>query len=309
MRGLHINWTTPRLLNQNTNEYKMKQYKKLVQLLSILYWKKFYGDIILYTDKIGYEYYKNCGYPFLDLYNDVNIDLLDSSSVNTINPLTFWAGGKIFAVREEHTPFVMLDLDLFLTDDIKDQFKGHDIVFSHYETLTHPIYPNPKDIRGSYELPDYDWSLLPGNVCITYFGNEGYKDVYTREAIRYMRSHDRKEDIHAKNTSRMVFAEQRLLTCVANDMDIPFKPLIKDIYNSHDSFVKYNGRDLNTGEEPHWFNLGNSNIAEMPIHHTWGYKKMLINKGLKLIYVEQLQDLIKKDFPEYQKYLEDPNND
>lgn len=309
MKGIHINWTKPYLLKNNTTEYKQKQYEKLVQLLSVLYWKKFYGDIVLYTDKLGFDYYSKCGYPFLELYDDVKIDLLDSSSVNTINPQTFWAGGKIFSIREEKTPFVMLDLDLFLTDDIKDQFKDQDLVFSHFETLNDPVYPNPKSLCSpSYELPKYDWSILPGNVCVTYFGNESFKDRYTSEAICYMRSFQ-DSNSNGENIDRMVFAEQRLLTTIAYDMGIKYKPLINDIYNSRKDLPKYQGSNIDTGEEPSWIHIGNSNIKDIPIHHTWGYKQMLVNKGLRLLYVEQLQNTIKKDFPEYQKYLEDPNNE
>jgi hypothetical protein len=309
MKGIHINWTKPYLLNKNTTEFKQEQYKVLVQLLSVLYWKKFYGEIILYTDNVGLRYYENCGYPLIDLYDYVDVTTLQGSL--DINPLTFWAGGKLFAVNNEPAPFVMLDLDLFITDDISNEFEGQDLVFSHYETLQIPIYPNPKDMMGNdtYKIRDYNWSQLPGNVCMTYFGSEEFRKRYSSEAIQFMRSHDVNETTHAKNTDRMVFAEQRLLTTIAENMGIKYKPIIKDIYNSNNFHIKYNGNQIDTGEEPHWFVAGESNINDIPLHHTWGYKQLLVNKGLKLLYVEQMQNLIKKDFPEYTKYLKDPRDE
>ena len=33
------------------------------------------------------------------------------------------------------------------------------------------------------ELKKYNWSLLPGNVCVTYFGNEDFKDRYTKKQL------------------------------------------------------------------------------------------------------------------------------
>lgn len=313
MKGIHINWTKPYLVKHRQLEYKQQQYELLVQLLSVLYWKKFYGEIKLYTDKAGYEYYKRCKFPILDLYDVVEVITLNNLHT-MIDPKVFWAGGKIASIQKETTPFVMLDLDLFLTDNITGEFEGYDLVFSHYETLNNPVYPNPKDItnNGLYNLPNYNWNIMPGNVCVTYFGDDNFKDKYTEESLRYMTSFGADGPVNTldKHNARMVFAEQRLLTCIANSLGyVDFKPLINDIYNTNTTHIKYNGSDINNGEEASWFHTGNSNIGDVPIHHTWGYKHLLVNKGLKLLYVESLHKLIKKDFPEYEKYLGDPNDE
>jgi len=311
MKGIHINWTKPYTDKYNNKEYKMEQYALLVQLLSVLYWKQHYGEIVLYTDEEGLRYYKACGIPILDLYDEIDIDTLEFTH-EEINPSTFWAGGKLVAIQKETCPFVMLDLDLFLTDNIEEEFIGKELVFSHFETLTLPVYPNPKDLfTGEQNLPEYNWSLLPGNVSLTYFNNEEFKNRYTCESIEYMRKLSQYDiDPSDQYNSRMVFAEQRLLTCIARDMNIKYEPLIKDIYNSSIKEVKYNGSDVNSGEEPSWFITGDKdNIDSFPIHHTWGYKSMLINRGLRILYTESIQKIIKKEFPEYEQYLKDPLNE
>jgi len=309
MKGIHINWTEPWSYKYPGKVYKQQQYELLVQLLSVLYWKRHHGPIKLYTDDTGVKYYNSLNIPLLDLYDDVHI--LDP--IQGIDPGIFWAGGKIVSIQNETAPFVMLDLDLFITDNLIPEFKGHDLVFSHYETLNHPVYPNPKDITpNGVNLSDYNWTILPGNVCLTYFGDEKFKDRYTSESIQYMKSFENLKELHFpdKHNSRMVYAEQRLLTCIADDMKLKFKPLINDIYNSNTNHVKYNGNELNAGEEPSWFSVGSdSNIGTIPIHHTWGYKHLLVNKGIKLLYVESLQKLIRQEFPEYTQYLGDPRDE
>ena len=112
----------------------MQDFDILTMILSALYWKKNNGNIDLIADEENISYVKSKSLETLwdNIYEIPNYD---------INREMFWAGGKIFALREQKTPIAMIDTDMIVWSDISTKL-NEKIVTIHNE----PLIPEIKRI-------------------------------------------------------------------------------------------------------------------------------------------------------------------
>ena len=76
------------------------KFTLLVWILSILKWKEYGNEIVLYSDKITLSRIKKVG--FEHLYNEINTDLFENGSqCKGIDFKWFWAMPKILALHYE----------------------------------------------------------------------------------------------------------------------------------------------------------------------------------------------------------------
>ena len=215
--ALHVNWTRPTLMGNPDWKYGTDDFEIISTVLSAMLWRKFNGPIKLYTDKEGLEFYNSLG--MTDLWNG-GIDSTTLSRIPQSVPADiFWAAGKIYAIRKEETPFVMMDTDLMVWDSIAPYIKGRKLMAYHPEDLYdfYLPYEQLKKPEGYTLNKKWDWSLNPYNTALTYFANDedtaNFKKAYTQQAIKFMTNNvERPEEM----VSQMVFAEQRLFSMIAN---------------------------------------------------------------------------------------------
>ena len=215
--ALHVNWTRPTLMGNPDWKYGTDDFEIISTVLSAMLWRKFNGPIKLYTDKEGLEFYNSLG--MTDLWNG-GIDSTTLTRIPQSVPADiFWAAGKIYAIRKEETPFVMMDTDLMVWDSIAPYIKGNKLMAYHPEDLYDFYLPYEllKKPEGYTPNKKWDWSLNPYNTALTYFANDedtaNFKKAYTQQAIKFMTNNvERPEEM----VSQMVFAEQRLFSMVAN---------------------------------------------------------------------------------------------
>ena len=237
----------------------MQDFDILTMILSALYWKKNNGNIDLIADEENISYVKSKSLETLwdNIYEIPNYD---------INREMFWAGGKIFALREQKTPIAMIDTDMIVWSDISTKL-NEKIVAIHNEPLIPEIYKvkeyfkMKKDYKFDHRL---DWNVYPSNTAFLYISDKEFKNFYCNESIRFMQSSQDDSD----TLSYMVFAEQRLLSMCAKISDINI------------------GYMINYPE-----NLGNQD----DFTHLWGYKKVLAERILKEFPKESLL-FINEDF-------------
>ena len=215
--ALHVNWTRPTLMGNPDWKYGTDDFEIISTVLSAMLWRKFNGPIKLYTDKEGLEFYNSLG--MTDLWNG-GIDSTTLTRIPQSVPADiFWAAGKIYAIRKEEAPFVMMDTDLMVWDSIAPYIKGRKLMAYHPEDLYdfYLPYEQLKKPEGYTLNKKWDWSLNPYNTALTYFANDedtaNFKKAYTQQAIKFMTNNvERPEEM----VSQMVFAEQRLFSMIAS---------------------------------------------------------------------------------------------
>ena len=219
MKAIHIQSTLP-----SGDEFRPAFFEIAAMSLSAILWRMFNGEICLYTDDRFYKYINDNG--LSNLWDSIDHSLF-LSLPTTIDWSIFWAGAKLFALRNENAPIVLLDHDLFVWKDIRDIYQGHQLITLHREDLFDCYLPKNKlSVVDGYTYPDgLDWSIRPCNTAFAYFAGNEFKDLYVREAIRFMDGNTLQAN---DGNARMVFAEQRLLAMLARREGIDIETIIGD---------------------------------------------------------------------------------
>jgi hypothetical protein len=235
MDAFHSNWTKPFSLRNQNSSYFIKDYELLTTILSALEWKKHNGSIKMVTDSVGAEYYRRLGITHIwDLGIDTSLDMLEGEA---IFPLSFWAAGKIFALKQQFVPCVMIDTDFIVWKSIAVDLNDTVLAVAHRENLDCGAYPEKSffNMDINYRFPiEWDWTVPACNTALLYIADEQLKDYYTSESIRFMRNLRGTKDI----TMEMVFAEQRLLAMCATARGIDIKTFLDiDNLDAQNSFT------------------------------------------------------------------------
>ena len=280
MKAIHINWTGPFRYRNPNKQYVVDDFELLTTIISALKWREHNGKIKLYTDKVGFEFYKNLN--LTDLWDGgINISTL-ASIKEPINPNIFWAAGKIYAFRQESTPCIMMDTDFIVWNSINKKIINKEIVVIHREHLSH-VYPHKEALVTSSDYK-FDkklcWKVRPSNTAFVYVQDATFKKNYTDEAIRFMTNNlDDSED----KIINMVFAEQRLFSMLAHKLNI-------SIYELHD------------------FD-NNQNKNDKTFTHIWGYKDILRKSPDKRsAFCKKCIKRINSDYPDFGRKIMKINN-
>ena len=222
MKGLHILSSRP-----SGESFHPAFFEVAAMALSALLWKKYNGDIILYTDKKGLNVIQEYG--MKSLWDSIDTQLCDSLP-DSIDWSVFWAGAKIFVLLKESSPVVILDTDLFIWQNVDYLLEKHSLVTLHREDLIDCYLPKNKLlIAEHYIYPDgLDWSVKPCNTAFAFFADDAFKGLYAQEAIRFMENNQSGSN---DRNSRMVFAEQRLLAMLAARERMEIGTLIDDPFS------------------------------------------------------------------------------
>ncbi|GAA0177665.1 hypothetical protein SH2C18_08520 [Clostridium sediminicola] len=272
MKAFHSNWTKPFFVNHPNDDYFIEDFDLLVGILSALKWKEKNGSIKMYTDDLGGDYYYKLG--LTDIY-DLGVEIsLEKIVPKSLNPYIFWAGGKLYALREEDTPSLMLDLDFIIWESISDEVANQDVCIAHRELLEGITYPNYEKFKGLYPYDyddDWDWKENPCNTALAYFADKELKDYFVRESIKFMNQDFRLYKNHWDRVIAMVFAEQRLLAMCAKKKGIKIGNFISNNMDKN-NYCKYT--------------------------HIWGYKnKLLQSEHKREEFCKDCVNVILRDFP------------
>ena len=284
MLGVHVNWTKP-FFTRNQGDYFLHDFEILTLILSALKWREKNGKIKLYTDNVGYDFYKK-----LDLLNlwdggiECNLDEIVDKEINAYN---LWAAAKIYVLREEKEPFVMFDTDLIVWKPIHQYLEKSDAVAIHGEIL-HFAYP-PKDsfvMNHKYVFdPSWSWEEKPINTCFLYIENKELKNEYVEKSIDFMNNAKIPPgDANYNYITYMVFAEQRLLSIIAKKQNIKIKKIF--------DFV----------------DILSPNIFQDLFTHVWTYKEQIKHfQHLRDDFCRRCVLRIQKEYPDYIRILQKTN--
>lgn len=230
MKAIHILSTLPSI-----DGFHPLFFEIAAMSLSAILWKKYNGEICLYTDDCFYKFINDND--LVTLWDSIDHSLFRSLPT-TIDWSIFWAGAKHFALRNEKAPIVMLDADLFIWEDISELFPVHQLITLHQEDLVDCYLPKSElPVAEGYTYPDrIDWSVRPCNTAFAYFAEDEFKDLYIQEAIRFMKWNTSK----AKDqNARMVFAEQRLLAMLAHREGVVIDTIVNDPFSTYNKIFTH----------------------------------------------------------------------
>ncbi len=245
MRAFHSNWTRPFFSRHSVDTvYSIDAAELLTTALSALVWRRENGSISMLCDTTAQDYYKTCELEFLwDGGIQTVLDEIDS----TIDPICFWAAGKLYALHKFGAPCVMLDTDFIVWRDLSTRLAPHKLAVIHREQIMPDIYPDARALHTHrpFDFSALDWDALPTNTALSWFADADFTEYYTQTALDFMRAAS-PADHHL---TYMVFAEQRLLPMLAKQKNIPICSLMElpELF--------YSGQD--------WFT------------HIWGFKQQM----------------------------------
>lgn len=262
MRAIHISSAAPAFA-KGRKSFAVEDFDLYCGVLSALCWRKYNGEITLCCDSVSANYYRSIGLEAV--WNSIEENVPDD--LDGINPLMFWAGGKLFALRETPAPAVMLDTDFIVWEKLEF---GSEIIAAHRENIADDIYPPISYFatRG-HIIPDFSETVLPLNTAFLYIPDNDFKEFYTSQAIGFMKSAQDSDDF-LKN---MVFAEQRMVAMCADYTGTPVRTLLdKDnLFFPQDSFT-----------------------------HLWGAKQAMRDKPmLRADFIRRCRERLLRDFPDY----------
>ena len=228
MNAIHIASFAPTAA-KGKSEPAVEDFDLYCTVFSALQWRKNGGSITMCCDNAFAEYYKRIG--FEGIWDNISVCVPDD--LEGVDPLMFWAAGKLFALREVSAPVVMIDTDFIAWRNPKF---GDEIIAAHRENISEGIYPPLSffQTRG-HILPDFSEDVLPLNTAFLYIPDNDFKEFYTSQAIAFMKSAVKCDDY----LKYMVFAEQRIAAMCAEHTGTPVKTLLDkdDLFRPQSDFT------------------------------------------------------------------------
>lgn len=181
MQAFVSNWTRPYAVRCPGRPYQMTDFDLLTTVLSALVWRRENGSIRMITDDTGAQYYRSLG--LTDLW-DGGIFTYLNDIPSAIDPCTFWAAGKLYALAATPAPCVMLDTDFIVWHSLSEHWH-RPLAVIHREALNPAIYPAPSAfvLAPSYHFPtNWNWHEPACNTALTYFGNDTLRKTYVGQA-------------------------------------------------------------------------------------------------------------------------------
>ena len=268
MQAFVSNWTRPYAVRCPDRPYQMTDFDLLTTVLSALVWRRENGSIRMITDDTGAQYYRSLG--LTDLW-DGGIFTYLNDIPSTIDPCTFWAAGKLYALAATPAPCVMLDTDFIVWHSLSEHWH-RPLAVIHREELNPAIYPAPSAfvLAPSYHFPtNWNWHEPACNTALTYFGNDTLRKTYVGQAMDFMQAARGRYGL-----IYMVFAEQRLLAMCAQACGVPIHA-----FSTEQDLFQGNQRDFT---------------------HIWGFKQAMQEQPvLHELFCQKCAARIRKDFPIY----------
>ena len=269
MQAFASNWTRPYAMNHPGQPYEVADFELMTTILSALMWRKENGSIRMITDRVGERFYRSLG--LAPIWDDGISPELDAIPY-TIDPSTFWAAGKLYALSCVPAPCVMMDTDFIVWNCIQKRLEDSQLPVIHREPLTPEIYPAPDafDLYADYTFPkEWNWDAPACNTAFCYFGSESLRQSYLHQAMDFIHGVRGRDSL-----IYMVFAEQRLLAMCAESLGIPI-----DALSTTEALFSQDQKDFT---------------------HTWGFKQAMAEyPQLRKAFCRNCTRRIRRDFPEY----------
>lgn len=238
-----------------------------IQAISALSWKKFHGRIELYCNEEHLESLKKWGVD--KIYDKIDTSLLSTAPKN-IDRNEYWTFCKIYVSANLKPPFVLVDNDLWITDELNfDTSKS--FVAYHEENYDwskpYNFYVNFDNFIPEKYINYFDLNVKPTNVALLFWNDEEllkswYDIVY--EILNENRN------CELSKLEKMTFLEQWLLPMNAVKNKKDYSTILPQVYNSHINGDVFHPElwspPVSGWNETHYVNFNK-------IKHVWGLKR------------------------------------
>lgn len=245
---------------------KFDAINHLVALNSILYWKKYYGELRLYCNEAALPYLNK--YDLLKYY-----DKIDTTVVSSTNRM-FWSYCKLQLAKHlahELPEFCIFDNDLWfrqpnMLNSFSDITLYHDEAYDTTRADCH--YPDPAKYVGAPWLEQLDWTVPPRNSAIMHFkGNKNsIIDTWYEVGTQVVQKFNYALTPWEAQIGTM-FVEQRLLSTLAAFYGVSVDTLLPCTYQTDSAAT--DGSEW----EPRIDHNAASRYIASNIKHIWGAKR------------------------------------
>lgn len=259
---IFVNWTKPyfhkedaegynklKLAELDSKEYEIVSYEMKITEVAVKSAKKFtQAPIKLYTDTIGYEYYKK--HNLLELFDEIDFETLDEYNKLDIKAGKFWTSGKSIAIGNEPAPFLFLDNDFIMKSKFPEWMFDYDLVHTHWEIQRGDFFVSQDMVNElGYEIPNFNQNMLMPNTSFLFINNDELRKSYLKSHLHIV---DRK---HKKIPEWLwLLTDQGIMGYEARKLSCKVATLEDKIYLSY-----WESHDLTEacGFTPMWVTLEN----------------------------------------------------
>jgi len=196
MKAIFVNWTKPffhkndaegynkiKMSDIDETNYNIVDYELLIQKVAVLRAKKHIGHTKLYTDTIGFEFYKKLN--LLDLWDEIDVDTLNTfdNENNDIKAGKFWTTGKSIVIGKQKEPFIFLDNDLIIRDELPNWIYDYDLVHTHWEIQRGEFFVSNQQIDSIGGIEDFAQNMLMPNTSFLYINNNKLCEDYLNKHL------------------------------------------------------------------------------------------------------------------------------
>ena len=275
MKAVFSYWSTTENSLINATNWFNPRYQLYSWVIAINQARKWYDKVEIVTDSLALPLFQKLKLPYTEI-NTVLDELIDYDK-------KLWALGKIKAYQIQNEPFVHLDNDVLLFEDVLKKFENESIVcqniedsdiFKHfYEPMVVFLEENGLNVLDKDGLPQY-WRLTENLPCMAvYLCNDlRFNQEYCRSVFNFIDVNkkllfkgERSEHIFGFEPCFSVVFEQYLAGQIAEQLRVPITPLCEK--------------------------LNFSELGKLGYVHIWGAKKS--EKWFN--YIEKI---VKRDYPE-----------
>lgn len=248
MKIVQSYWSKPSLKKENLNfsdrnkgGWVDKKYNYMSWALSCLQFKKYYKEVELVTDALGYDLLINK----LELpYTSVKVVLDDLNNYDS----DLWALGKIYAYSIQEAPFIHADGDIFIYEKFGEKFEKSELIaqniengFNYYENVFKNIEDKfvyiPKVLKESQNL---NHKIVAVNAGLLGGTNVNFIKSYTKEAFRFVDNNlDSLEKINVGMFNTIY--EQFLFHALAEKKEIGIDYYLQEVNHAFDELAEFTG--------------------------------------------------------------------
>ncbi len=196
MKVIFVNWTKPFFYKQDAqgynklkmfdlpdDEYDIVDYELLIQEIAVRSAQKHIGKTKLYTDLVGYNFYKKKN--MLDLWDEIDTDVLENFNKNhpNIKSGRFWTTGKSIVMGQEPIPYLFLDLDFIVRSELPKWIWDYDLVHTQWEIQRGEFFVFKQQIDEIGGIDDFQQNMMIPNTSFIFMNDIKIRDEYLKKHL------------------------------------------------------------------------------------------------------------------------------
>ena len=282
---IFVNWTKPFFYKNEGKEYDVVDYELLINKVSIISARKFLKvPIKLYTDDVGYSFYKK--HNMIELFDEIDVVTLNKHNEHTLDAGKWWTSGKSIAIGKEESPFLFLDNDFIVQSELPKAVFDYDLVHTHWE-LHRGKYFVTDELIKEYKVPinNFNQRMLMPNTSFVFMNNKELQNSYYCNHLNVVLT-------EYKDIPEWLWllSDQSILGYCARELNSKVGCIEDKTYlgfSEEQLFSNVSQKDC--GYSPMWVDSNSSNIiGNFKYWHIWldkftiqkdlNYRKIVINK-------------------------------